>query len=267
MAPRRACRSSSARPEPSLAAPPPRRRPLRPRSRPSRRRSACCPTEVTRRRSASARSAPRSRGASRIGMRESDLGGRRAGALRGRARDRRRARAQRQEPDAVDDRRGAAGRARRACTSPAIGGRRSPLRDCPALDRFAGAGGDAPRCSPSCGPSRAGRPADRRRRGLRRRRRRDRRTARRRAAGPPRRRRRAAPTSCARSTATGPRRSAVQVGVLLRPNIDYDGDLLGATLPAARARVQMTVGPRLPRPTTGRLEIVQVALPGIPITR
>ncbi|WP_028062828.1 FtsK/SpoIIIE domain-containing protein [Solirubrobacter soli] len=50
-----------------------------------------------------------------------------------------------------------------------------------------------------------------------------------------------------------------KVGVLLRPNIDYDGDLTGATLPR-RAPVAMTVG-RGYLCHNGEAEIVQVALP------
>ena len=52
----------------------------------------------------------------------------------------------------------------------------------------------------------------------------------------------AAPTRCARSTATGRRQvRRSKTGVLLRPDIDLDGDLLGVTLPR-RAPVQMVVG-------------------------
>jgi S-DNA-T family DNA segregation ATPase FtsK/SpoIIIE len=50
-----------------------------------------------------------------------------------------------------------------------------------------------------------------------------------------------------------------KVGLLLRPNIDYDGDIAGATLPR-RAPVQMTVG-RGYLCHNGEAEIVQVALP------
>jgi S-DNA-T family DNA segregation ATPase FtsK/SpoIIIE len=49
-----------------------------------------------------------------------------------------------------------------------------------------------------------------------------------------------------------------KVGVLLRPSIDYDGDLVGANLPR-RAPVQMTVG-RGYLAHNGELEIVQVAV-------
>jgi DNA segregation ATPase FtsK/SpoIIIE, S-DNA-T family len=48
-----------------------------------------------------------------------------------------------------------------------------------------------------------------------------------------------------------------KVGVLLRPNIDYDGDLVGANLPR-RAPVQMGVG-RGYLAHNGELDIVQVA--------
>ena len=207
------------------------RRPARPRSR-------------SHRSEAPLRSA-RSRGGSRIGVRESDLGGRRARALRGRARDRRRAGAQRQEPDAVDDRRGAA--PARHVHIAAIAGRRSPLHDCPALDRVASPGGDAAAMLAQlrvqqgpvvvliddaegiddvdgavAGLLGAGR-----------------RTC---TSSPPR-----APTRCARSTATGPRRSgSPRSACCCGPNIDYDGDLVGATLPAARAGADDR-RPRLPR--------------------
>ena len=50
-----------------------------------------------------------------------------------------------------------------------------------------------------------------------------------------------------------------KVGLLLRPNIDYDGDLVGATLPR-RAPVQMVTG-RGYLAHNGELEIVQVAKP------
>ena len=50
-----------------------------------------------------------------------------------------------------------------------------------------------------------------------------------------------------------------KVGVLLRPSIDYDGDLVGATLPR-RAPVQMGVG-RGYLAHNGELDIVQVAQP------
>ena len=50
-----------------------------------------------------------------------------------------------------------------------------------------------------------------------------------------------------------------KVGLLLRPNIDYDGDLVGATLPR-RAPVQMIPG-RGYLAHNGELEIVQVAKP------
>jgi S-DNA-T family DNA segregation ATPase FtsK/SpoIIIE len=52
-----------------------------------------------------------------------------------------------------------------------------------------------------------------------------------------------------------------KVGLLLRPNIDYDGDLVGATLPR-RAPVQMITG-RGYLAHNGELEIVQVAKPGV----
>jgi len=51
-----------------------------------------------------------------------------------------------------------------------------------------------------------------------------------------------------------------KVGLLLRPSIDYDGDLVGTTLPR-RAPVQMTVG-RGYLSHNGEAEIIQVALPG-----
>jgi S-DNA-T family DNA segregation ATPase FtsK/SpoIIIE len=50
-----------------------------------------------------------------------------------------------------------------------------------------------------------------------------------------------------------------KVGLLLRPNIDYDGDLVGASLPR-RAPVQMVTG-RGYLAHNGELEIVQVAKP------
>jgi S-DNA-T family DNA segregation ATPase FtsK/SpoIIIE len=50
-----------------------------------------------------------------------------------------------------------------------------------------------------------------------------------------------------------------KVGLLLRPNIDYDGELVGTTLPR-RAPVQMTVG-RGYLSHNGEAEIIQVALP------
>jgi S-DNA-T family DNA segregation ATPase FtsK/SpoIIIE len=50
-----------------------------------------------------------------------------------------------------------------------------------------------------------------------------------------------------------------KVGVLLRPDIDLDGDLVGVTLPR-RAPVQMVTG-RGYLAHNGELEIVQVALP------
>jgi S-DNA-T family DNA segregation ATPase FtsK/SpoIIIE len=50
-----------------------------------------------------------------------------------------------------------------------------------------------------------------------------------------------------------------KVGLLLRPNIDYDGDIVGTTLPR-RAPVQMSVG-RGDLSHNGEVEIVQVALP------
>jgi S-DNA-T family DNA segregation ATPase FtsK/SpoIIIE len=53
-----------------------------------------------------------------------------------------------------------------------------------------------------------------------------------------------------------------KAGLLLRPNIDFDGDLVGATLPR-RAPVQMTVG-RGYLAHNGEAEIIQVALPDEP---
>lgn len=50
-----------------------------------------------------------------------------------------------------------------------------------------------------------------------------------------------------------------KTGVLLRPNIDHDGDILGATLPR-RAPVRMVDG-RGYAVHNGEVEIVQVALP------
>jgi DNA segregation ATPase FtsK/SpoIIIE, S-DNA-T family len=49
------------------------------------------------------------------------------------------------------------------------------------------------------------------------------------------------------------------VGLLLRPNIDYDGELVGANLPR-RAPVQMIPG-RGYLAHNGELDIVQVAKP------
>jgi hypothetical protein len=50
-----------------------------------------------------------------------------------------------------------------------------------------------------------------------------------------------------------------KVGLLLRPNPDFDGDLVGATLPR-RAPVQMTAG-RGYLSHNGEIEIAQVAMP------
>jgi S-DNA-T family DNA segregation ATPase FtsK/SpoIIIE len=144
----------------------------------------------------------------------------------------------------------------------ATGGRRSPLRDCPAMDRFAAAGGEATALFASvrtvtgpvvvfiddaegfddidgaiAGLLSAGRPdlhvvtagrAD----SLR--------------------------TMYGHWTQTV-RRS--KTGLLLRPNIDLDGDLLGMTLPR-RAPVQMIAG-RGYAVHNGDLDIVQVAMPPI----
>jgi S-DNA-T family DNA segregation ATPase FtsK/SpoIIIE len=52
-----------------------------------------------------------------------------------------------------------------------------------------------------------------------------------------------------------------KAGVLLRPNIDYDGELVGANLPR-RAPVQMVTG-RGYLAHNGELDIVQVAKPGV----
>jgi len=51
-----------------------------------------------------------------------------------------------------------------------------------------------------------------------------------------------------------------KTGVLLRPNVDFDGELLGATLPR-RAPVRMVVG-RGYVVSGGEVEVVQVGLPG-----
>ena len=161
-----------------------------------------------------------------------------------------------QEPDAVDDRRGARGhrrarrRDRRAAARRCTTARRSTASRAPAATR--------PRCSPCCARSTgpvvvliddadgiddvdgavagllgaAGRTCT--------------------SSPPP------APTRCARSTATGPRRSASRRSACCcGPNIDYDGDLVGANLPR-RAPVQMSVG-RGYLAHNGELEIVQVA--------
>ena len=139
-----------------------------------------------------ARPATRSHGASGIGVRESDLGVAELVLYEGEHAARRRARAQRQEPDAVDDRRDAARGARGEAELHIAAHRRAPLpaarlpRARP-LRRRGRRGRRAAR--PAARPARAGRPADRRRRGLRRRRRRDRRPARRRPPRPARHRR------------------------------------------------------------------------------
>ena len=162
----------------------------------------------------------------------------------------------------MDDRRGARG-AGAGLHSRGIGGRRSPLHDCPALDRVARRRTATParllaQLRVQHGPVVA---ADRRRRA-------------------------ASTTSTARSPACSARgrrdlhvvaaaradslRSLYghwtqeirksKVGVLLRPNIDYDGELVGATLPR-RAPVQMTVG-RGYLAHSGGAEFVQFAAPG-----
>ena len=194
-----------------------------------------------------------------IGMRESDLERRRARALRGRARDRGRARR-------AAARAWRCGRSPRRwpapapATSPPSAGRRSPLRDCPALDRFAGAGGDASALLAQlrthqgpvvlliddaegfddadgaiAGLLGAGRPdlhvvAAARADSLR---------------------------SLYSHWTQEIRRS--KIGLLLRPDIDYDGDLVGTTLPR-RAPVQMAAG-RGYLSHNGEFEIVQVASP------
>ena len=54
-----------------------------------------------------------------------------------------------------------------------------------------------------------------------------------------------------------------RTGVLLQPNIDYDGELLGVTLPR-RAPVAMTVG-RGYVSTSGTLDLLQAAGPSVPV--
>jgi S-DNA-T family DNA segregation ATPase FtsK/SpoIIIE len=145
----------------------------------------------------------------------------------------------------------------------ATGGRRSPLRECPALDRFASAGGDATamlaQLRTLTGPvvvliddAEDFEDADGAIAGLLS------------AAGPD-----VHVIAAGRSDALRTRyghwtKTVAQskTGVLLRPNVDYDGDLLGAALPR-RAPVRMVDG-RGYGVQNGEVGIVQVGVaPGV----
>jgi DNA segregation ATPase FtsK/SpoIIIE, S-DNA-T family len=145
----------------------------------------------------------------------------------------------------------------------AVAGRRSPLGDCPALDGFAAAGGDATallaQLRPQSGPvvvllddAEGFDDADGAIAGLL-------------AARPDLHLIAAARADSLRSLyghwTQEVRRS--KVGLLLRPDVDFDGDLVGVTLPR-RAPVQMTAG-RGYLAHNGALDIAQLALPSAPV--
>jgi S-DNA-T family DNA segregation ATPase FtsK/SpoIIIE len=142
----------------------------------------------------------------------------------------------------------------------ATGGRRSPLRECPALDRFAGAGDESTTMLASLRT--AGGPVvvliddgedfddgDGAIEGLL-------------SAAQPDLHVVAAGRSESLRAMFGHWTKIVarsKTGLLLRPNIDFDGDLLGATLPR-RAPVQMSAG-RGYAVSSGEVEVVQVGMP------
>ncbi len=145
----------------------------------------------------------------------------------------------------------------------AVGGRRSPLRDCPAIDQFADAGGEATalfaEARTIAGPAvvliddaEGIDDADGAIAGLL-------------SSAGPQLHVIAAGRSDSLRSAYGHWTKTVarsKTGVLLRPNIDLDGDLLGANLPR-RAPVRMVAG-RGYSAHNGEVEIVQVALPAAP---
>ncbi|MDI6104800.1 FtsK/SpoIIIE domain-containing protein [Actinoplanes sp. NEAU-A12] len=142
----------------------------------------------------------------------------------------------------------------------ATGGRRCPLRECPALDRFATAGGEATAVFASIrtvtGPvvvliddAESFDDADSAIAGLF-------------SSGRPDLHVIAAGRSDSLRTLYGHWTSTVRrskTGLLLRPNVDLDGDLLGVTLPR-RTPVRMTIG-RGYAANNGELDMIQVAAP------